>query len=434
MPSRNGQAFAKLKSTATPIPLACALSFANVETAQTPSENEMPHCRDLAWVLLALILLSACSGPVAVTNVQAAVDEGGIVRFPAGTYLLTQTVVVRQSNTVIQGSGPDTVFIFEPALPQVHCVNDRAFTTPCDAADPAPRQVEQPIAIGDSFFTAADTVNDLRSGDWLIVAEKDLVPGEVVIIDWVQVASASGNTVTVRSPFRTAFPNTHPWVPGSSGLGFLKIPQLVEGVQFRDLTIVVPDSGADAPGISVFAAKDTVVDNVEVQDPDGQPLYSYLSQGLTVSNSSGIGGKVLNEFAATVDLTLSNNSFSSTEDAGVGLDFGTGFFAMVSNDVPSSSMIGMYLLDGVHDGSVNCNSLQFVSSTSSALGILTRGSQRVSIEDNYLEGGEGPASIGISIGTAYGGLDQPIVSTGNVVAPNWFGPLWIADYDPTNQP
>jgi hypothetical protein len=148
--------------------------------------------------LFGLLFVCACGGPVSVIDIQAAVDAGGTVRFSAGTYLLTQTVVVRHSNTIIQGAGPDTVFVFRPALPQVHCFNDRAFTTPCSAADPAPRQVASSIAIGDSFFTAADNVDDLRSGDWLIIAEKDLGPGEVVIIDWVQVASASGNTVMVR--------------------------------------------------------------------------------------------------------------------------------------------------------------------------------------------------------------------------------------------
>jgi hypothetical protein len=239
-----------------------------------------------------------------------------------------------------------------------------------------------------------------------------------------------------RFPFRTAFPNTHLWVPGSSGLGFLLLSPLVEGVQFRDLTIVGPDSGFGAPGISVFAAKDTVIDHVEVQDADGQPLYSYLSQGLTVTHSSGVGDKVLNEFAATVDLTVSDSSFSASNDAALGIDFGTGFFEIVSNKVPSSSNIAMYLLDGVHDGAVQCNSIQFVRtmSAASAVGILARGTQRATVANNYLEGGEGLATIGISIGPADGGLDQPIISFGNIVTPNWFGPLWAMDYDPTNQP
>jgi hypothetical protein len=102
--------------------------------------------------------------------------------------------------------------------------------------------------------------------------------------------------------------------------------------------------------------------------------------------------------------------------------------------VPSSVNIGMYLLDGVHDGMVTCNSIQFVRSSGSAVGVLARGTQRVTIVNNYLEGGEGAASLGISIGSAYDGLSQPIFSSGNVVTPNFFGPFWSMDYDPTNQP
>jgi len=387
------------------------------------------------YALLALPLLSACgsaqlNGPA---DIQRAVDAGGTVRFPAGTYLLTQTIVVHKSNTIIQGAGRATIFVFKPSLPQLHCINDRAFTTPCSVADSAGRQIAGSIALGSSSFEALDNVDDLRSGDWLIVEEKDSEPSEVVIVDWVQVAAVSGNTVVVRSPFRAAFPNSRPWKPGHSGLGFLVVPQLVEGVEFRDFTVLVPDSGFDAPGISVFAAQNTVIDNVEVEDPDGQPLYSYLSQGLTVTNSHGYGDHILNEFAATVDLSVRDSMFSS-RDAALGLDFGTGFFAVTGNAVPSSANIGMYLLDGVHDGTVTGNSIQFVRSSTSAVGMLARGTQRVTIRNNYLEGGEGPASLGISIGSAYDGLSQPILSLGNAVTPNRFGPFWSMDYDPTNQP
>jgi hypothetical protein len=385
--------------------------------------------------LLALLVLSSCanSPPVSMEDIQRAVDAGGTVGFPAGTYLLTRTIVVRKSNTILQGAGPRTVFVFKPSLPQLHCINDRAFTTPCNVADSAGRQIASSIALGSSSFEASDNVDDLRSGDWLIVEEKDSEPSEVVIIDWAQVATAFGNTVVVRSPFRTAFPNLRLWQPGHSGLGFLVLPQSVEGVQFRDFTVLVPDSGFDAPGISVFAAQNTVIDHVEVQDPDGQPLYSYLSQGLTVTNSRGYGNLVLNEFAATVDLSIRDSVFASN-DAALGLDFGTGFLEVDGNAIPSSVNIGMYLLDGVHDGRVTRNSIQFVRSSSSAVGMLARGTQRVTLTNNYLAGGEGPASLGISIGSAYDGLSQPIFSFGNVVTPNLFGPFWSMDYDPTNQP
>ena len=316
-------------------------------------------------------------------------------------------------------------------------MNDRAFTTPCDAGNAPRRRIAGPISVGDKVFGASDDVSDLHSGDWLVITEKDRMPGEVVAIDWAQVASVSGSSVQVQTPFRTAFPNARAWDPDHSGLGFFKLPQLVEGAQFRNFTVVVPDSGQGAPGISVFAAQHTLIDKVTVQDRNGQALYSYLSQDLTVSQSSGDSGKTLNEFAATVDLKLENDTFLSAGDVGLGLDFGTGFFQVTNNNVPSSRDAGMYLLAGVHDGILTGNSISFVQSSSAAansgnaIGILARGIQRVTVTNNDLAGGAGAGSMGISVGADYY-LDVPIPSSGNMIVPNDFGAAWGADYDPTN--
>ena len=396
--------------------------------------------RRLSILLCAICLAECgCAGARApVTDVQKAVDAGGTIIFPAGTYILTQTVVVRNSDTIIQGVGPETVFVFKPTLPPVHCVNDRAFTTPCDDESGPRRPITVPIAVGDRSFIAGTDVSDLRSGDWLIITEKDRTAGDVISIDWAEVASVSGETVYVESPFRTAFSTAREWDPMHSGLGFWKISHLIQGVQFRNLRIVVPDSGQGAPGISVFAALNARIENVTVEDPDGQALYSYLSKGVTIHNCFGKGGQILNEFAATVDLTLYNNRFTSTSETALGLDFGTAFFSAAENTIPSSLDIGMYLLNGVHDGSVAVNSLSFVNSGGiynhgSAIGILARGTQHVNITNNYLAGGAGAASIGISIGPAYD-ADIAIPSFGNTVTPNFFGPSWGEDYDPSNSP
>ena len=197
------------------------------------------------------------SPPLSTADIQQAIDAGGIIKFGPGVYELNQTIVVRKSNTIIQGSGPGTVFIFKPTLPQVHCVNDRAFTTPCDVIDTPRRQILSPIGIGDYTFTAAGDLSDLTSGDWLIIGEKDRnVGGLAVTVDWAQVAAVTGNVVQVRTPFRTAFPNVHAWVSDVSGLGFYRLPQVVEGVQFRNFSVIVPDCGEGTPAISVFAPKE----------------------------------------------------------------------------------------------------------------------------------------------------------------------------------
>ena len=404
----------------------------------------LPVCgsamRGFSCLLLGTFLLSGCgrSVPHTTSEIQRAVDAGGTIVFPAGTYELTQTIVFKKSNTVIQGAGPSTVFVFKPSLPQVQCVNDRAFTTSCDVFFTPGRHILGPIAIGDGAFTAADDVSDLRTGDWLIVEEIDRGAGDVVVIDWAQVAFTSGNNVHLQTPFRTAFPNARAWDPHHSGLGFYRSPQVIEGTQFRDFSLVVPDSGQGAAGISVFAGKHTLIDNVKVQDANGQALYSYMAKDLTVQNSYGKCDQTLNEFAATVDLKLFGNTFIAGNDAGVGLDFGTGFFEVSGNEIPSSVDSGLYLLYGIHDGTVTNNSLGFVNSSGTsnsgnAVGIIARGTQRVNIANNDLTGGAGSGSVGLTIGPEYG-VDVPIPSFGNTIAPNTFGMQWGVDYDPTNAP
>jgi hypothetical protein len=368
-------------------------------------------------------------------QVQKAVDAGGVVNFTAGKYVITQTIVISKSNTVIQGVGPETIFEFRPALPQVHCANDRAFTTPCDVLLTPRRQITAPIAVGDTSFSATQDVSDLQPGDTLLVQEKDRKAGDVVVVDWAQVASASGNTVTVQQPFRTAFPDSRAWDPDHSGLGFYKFPQVTENVEFRNFSILVPDSGVGAPGISVFAARHTLIDGINVRDPHGQALYSYLAKDLTIQNSQGYGDIDLNEFGATVDLDLHNNIFSCTHTAGFGLDFGTGFFNITGNSVPLSSDIGVYFLYGIHDGTFTGNNIAFVAvaDVSNANGLDARGTSNLRLTGNFLAGGAGPLSTGITIGAEFQS-EVPIPSSGNTVQPNTFGPAWALNYDPTNAP
>jgi hypothetical protein len=416
-----------------------------------PASDREPSRRTIMKLLqslpLAVAFLSACGGgsvtpPPAqgmasgsddTAAVQAAVDAGGVVTFPAGQYLLTKTVVVSKSNTVIQGVGPTTIFTFKPALPLSKCVNDRAFTTPCDVFFTPRRQITAPIAVGDSTFAASGDLSDLVTGDWLIVTERDQKFADIVAVDWAQVASVAGATVTTAAPFRTAFSSAQPFDLNISGLGFVKVPALVQGAEFRNLTVNVPQPGADIPAISIFAALDTTVDRVTAYSASGQALYSFLAKGVVIQNSSGSSGTTLNEFAATVDLQLINNVFSVTQSTGFGLDLASAFFTVSGNSVPVSQDIGMYLFIGIHDGIVENNQIAYVTSSGNALGLLARGTQNVTIINNYFAGGAGATSMGLAIGPDDNEA-VPIVSAHNVIAPNMFGPDWWVDYDPANSP
>jgi hypothetical protein len=393
-----------------------------------------------------LLLLLGCGNSVSkkpaapqddTAYVQRLVDAGAIV--PPGTYILRRTIVLKHPYTAVQGVGPRTVFIFKPSLPLEECWNDRAFTTSCDSffnpitkAYVDRRRIAAPISKGDTSFQTVDDSSDLQTGDWLVITERDATIRDVVITDWVQVASAVGHTIRVTRPFRLAFPNIHKWDPVRSGLGFFKVVSSVHNVQFRNFTLKVPNSGEDMAGISVYTAQHVIVENLNVQDDNGQALYTFQSQDVIFRNCSAYSGTVLSEFASTTDLVVTGNTFSSKESVGFGLDLGTGFFDVRNNKVTGSLNVGLYLLYGVHDGNLQGNSISTVPLQQSSIGILVRGAQNVNITNNYLAGGQGPQSTGLSIGPAFQ-IEISIPSFGNVVSPNTFG-TWAMDYDPTNLP
>jgi len=362
--------------------------------------------------------------------VQSAVDKGGTVTFAPRTYYLSKTIIVRRSNTVIRGSGPRTVFRYRASKVLENCVNDRVFMTACDAIEWPPRPIAGAISIGEREFRAAGDLSDLEPGDWLIITERDQAIGDVVSVDWVRVASVFGDVVHLEAPFRTALTTARPWIPARSGLGFQRVGRLVENVEFRDFRIVVPEAGAGAAavGISVYGALHTTIDHVSVESFAAQPLYSYLSKGLTVTASEGRGHGVLNEFAATVDLTVRDSRFSEYHAAALGLNLGTAFFEVSGNHVGASRNIGVYLMHGVHDGSFTGNRIAFVRSSGDAYGILAWGTQNVAITGNQLEGGDGVGSTAISVRDSDAG-EVLIPSSKTELAVNTFGRGWARNYE-----
>src|SRR5262249_22671145 len=150
----------------------------------------------------------------------------------------SRTIVIRHSDTTIQGSGPDTIFEYRANASPKHCFSDRVFTTSCHFFDTPPRHIPNAIAVGDTAFTSADDPSDLQSGDWLLITDRDSVIGAPVMVDWAQVDYVTGLDVHVRTPFRTAFEGSRDWKPPwREGLGFQRIVALVENTQFRDFKI-----------------------------------------------------------------------------------------------------------------------------------------------------------------------------------------------------
>ena len=355
--------------------------------------------------------------------VQAAVDRGGVVSFSAGTYHLTRTIIIRHSGTVIVGAGPSTIFEYQPSQQLQHCENDRVFTTPCMLYAQIPRPIAASISAGDTSFLArsAADVADLQPGDWLLINAYDSVVGDRVAVDWMQVESVSGLQVRVAQPFRMPFSAALPFAAKKSGLGFEPIP-VIENIELRNFKVLVDDlPSPNTGGIAIFGARNTTVDGVTVENHNGQPLYCYLSKGVTITNSVGIGGAVLSEFASSVDVTISGNHFSSSAGPGMGLDLGLGFFTVSGNSVDQSANAGIYLLYAVHDGSVTNNHVAQVGNTvsgGSAVGLMIWGSRNVAVADNDLAGGMGPASVGVSVRTYTGEAFEPdtgVVLSGNAI-------------------
>lgn len=389
-----------------------------------------------------LLLASACGSTATIGSTQ---DDTAYIqhlvnigqKIPPGVYILRRTIVLH-SNSVVEGSGPDTVFIFRPSPPFTECWNDRAFTTSCDSFYNSTtdkyvnrQRIAAPISIGDTSFQMETENPNLHPGEWIVITERDKQLQDVVAIDWMQVQSVTGLTVKVTKPFRVAFPDTHSWNPITSGLGFFPVLNPVQHVKLLDFKLIVPDSGVNMSAISIYTARDALVENLDVQNENGQALYSFQSQDVTFRNCSAFSGHGLSEFASTTDLTVTGNTFSSNGDAGFGVDLGTGFFKVTNNSVKFSLNSGIYAIYGVHDGEIEGNKISYVSASKNAIGILMRGTQRVDVTNNDLTGGQGSQSVGLSIGPAYAEL--PIPSSGNIVSPNIFG-NWTMAYDPNNQP
>ena len=179
-----------------------------------------------------------------------------------------------------------------------------------------------------------------------------------------------------------------------------------------------PVAGTGAVAISLFGALNAIVENVTVNDPAAAPLYCYLSKGVTFTNNQATGGTILSEFAASVDVVISNNRFTS-DTVGFGLDLGLGFFQVTDNQVEKSGNIGAYALYGVHDGTMSGNSIAYVDSSTAGfntIGILLQGAQNIHVTGNYLTGGQGSASVGILTEAHMGEILEP--DTGNTVAGN----------------
>lgn len=366
----------------------------------------------------------------ALTSALAAATAagGGEVIIPYGSLRTTQRTFITSSNITLSARG-EAEILFQPTTP---AVDDRALVIHAGdspAGFSALRPINAAIAIGAGTFTSTNggaDVSDLVAGDWLTVEERDTGIGDIVIFDWVQVASVAGSVVTTYAPFRTAFPGTHcTGAFTTTCINFRRITNVVRNVTIRDLTIRTTNTTNSLVGISVGIAREVRIYNTTSQPARGNAYYSYRSAAVSLEGNNqrrNLGQS--SEFAATVDLSLIGNNFSTVDTtantASLTLDFGTAFFTVVGNRINNSANIGVQLLYGVRHGIFSSNLISFVRRESiDPFGISSLGSTSVVVANNVLSGGllGGGGSTGIGFGDT-STLTVNILSAGNIIGPN----------------
>jgi len=347
----------------------------------------------------------------------------GIVFFPRSTYKISKTINANgqtghfRSNLALICE-PGAIIDFEPRDPidGVHS-NDRAIIFDWhETREPLPRTIDNSIAVGDTSFTAAASVSDLKPGMWLLITQTDPAVNDAVAFDWVQVASVVGTRVNVRRPFRAAFPHA-----GQDRISFLAMSHRpTENVAIIGCTVISHQAAISTAGIDMHRVRRGLVLNNTVSMANGQPLYSYRGDGVVfrhnivhIVSDNQIGS----EFAESIDLTVEGNTFEALRPATSGspnvlLDFGVGHFKFTNNVIEGARNIAIQLTDGAHDGVISGNSIGFVSGQ--GVCILGRGATNNLISGNLCFGGAG---TGIDIGDSCS-LSQNITSTGNVVIDN----------------
>jgi hypothetical protein len=366
---------------------------------------------------------------------------GGLLKVGAGVYVIKTTWTPKSSQgwITIQGTGPSsTLFVFVPVCTcSTANNNDRPFSVDFTSISTR-RQIANAIAKGATTFTlsSAGDGSDLVAGEWLIIAEYDTLAGggEPIAIDWVQVVSVVTTTVTVKHPFRTAFSvgRTYSNAAPLGGLGFVRATNDVfQNVAFKDFGIVQPDSGTAMPSIAIGYSIGSTVDNVWVDNPNGQNFYCYRGKDVTFTRNRSSSSKISNEVAACVDVMMDNNVFGGfgsavsnyqvASSSAFTVDDGTAFFSFTNNKLPESADIAIQSTRGVHDGIIKDNQVGWVRNGGTGQGqaVVCQGCLNLTIEGNTFAGGDG-TNTGVSLANTTT-LNVQINSSGNIVGVNKFG-------------
>jgi hypothetical protein len=371
----------------------------------------------------------------------ACASGGGNVYFPNGIYKHSKTVQVSRNgcSNVWLVAEPGAVLDFQPKAPFSPCGNDRQV---CLGNGPATADtqiaISGPIAVGaTSFTTVATPTARIVPGTWLNIALRDSGLGDVAAFDWAQVASVSGNKISVTEPFQTRF------TPGEGQTltfdAFTDVgtgdPQPLHNVGIvgfilrNRANIGVKES---SPTIATMWPRGAWVLNntINLLGASSTGLYSYRSAGAHFQNnrvlSMSSNAASANEFGESTDIVIDGNTFEvenatgSDANATVLLDFALNRFHFTNNRINFGANIAVLLQGAPANGVVAGNTIGWVNGSAPPhQGILGLGVTNTLIAHNRLIGTSGGGQAGIALVDCVPPMSSAkIVSAGNIVAFN----------------
>jgi hypothetical protein len=383
----------------------CGGDVVNAQNPQNPLSVQPPNAPPLPTAPTPPVVTDPAPPPAMVDDtaaVEALVARGGLVQLEGREYNLNEALIPTISGTDLRGQAGTVLHFHSPAAgtPRNPGVTDRVIGTN-SMTRTSQLPIAHGIAVGDTSFEAtnlADVAN-LRPGDWVVITVNDpgvsdanTHLGYPTYVDWEQVAGVSGATVSVVAPFRMAFSGALPFITNDSGLGFVRV-ELTENITIENLTIEV-DEGAPVVGVYVLGSLNTTIRNVTIIDNGSDAVYTEESKGTVIDGCNFSGGKVLNEFSESVDLSITNTTFSYTGTVPIALDLGTGFFTVSGNTISHSGHVALYAFYNVHDGAISDNVIDPITDINNVgeVGIWLHGSPNISMKNNTITG---PGNVGI---------------------------------------
>lgn len=335
------------------------------------------------------------------------------------------------SSGVIDGRG---TIIVAPQGTNTPGSNDRLFFAINHLSDYY--EIAAAIPTGASSFRAANASDaaKLAPGAWIVIDETWPPVGNNGWIDWAQVKSVSGATVTLTQPTRMTWPDIDGWAPPYVGLGWRVIQGTLWGVTLKDFTVIIPPinsgNGWGVMAIESQATNDLTIENVTCWNASYGCFASERDRGVKLLNNRFMMEAIATEAAATVDGVFTGNTFAKKASPlnqnlspcstglapdGFLLDGGTAFFVFKGNSIPEACAYGVGAYQGVHDGLIEGNTIGWLRNTGSrSVGINVAGGYRLTVANNSLAGADGSASIAV----AFGDESRPAIASDANVAFN----------------